>query len=253
MAGSIDLNSDLGESFGSWRMGDDEAMLGAVSSANVACGFHGGDPATMLATCRTAAAAGVVVGAHPSFPDLVGFGRRHLNVSPSELAADTLYQLGALAGIAATASAAVRYVKPHGAMYAAVAADPDLAAAFAGAVAAFDRDLAVLGMPGSAVERAADDAGLRFVAEAFADRGYLPDGRLAPRSAEGALVTDPDTAARRVVRMLETGEVVAVDGGVVRLDAASVCVHGDTPGAVGIARAVRAALADAGVPVEPFA
>ncbi len=253
MSGTIDVNSDLGESFGQWRMGDDEQMLRAVSSANVACGFHGGDPTTMLETCRIAAASGVVIGAHPSFPDLVGFGRRHLKVSPAELAADTVYQLGALAGVATAASTAMRYVKPHGAMYAAVAADPDLAEAFARAVAAFDSRLAVLGMPGSAVERAADAAGLRFVAEAFADRGYLADGTLAPRNQPGALVTDPDAAAQRVLRMVADREVEAVGGGLVRIDAESVCVHGDTPGAVDIARAVRAALAEAGVPVGAFA
>ena len=250
---SVDINCDMGESFGLYKMGDDEGIMPFISQANVACGFHGGDPTTMLETCRIAAASGVVIGAHPSFPDLVGFGRRHLKVSPAELAADTVYQLGALAGVATAASTAMRYVKPHGAMYAAVAADPDLAEAFARAVAAFDSRLAVLGMPGSAVERAADAAGLRFVAEAFADRGYLADGTLAPRNQPGALVTDPDAAAQRVLRMVADREVEAVGGGLVRIDAESVCVHGDTPGAVDIARAVRAALAEAGVPVGAFA
>ncbi|HMR13465.1 MAG TPA: 5-oxoprolinase subunit PxpA [Arachnia sp.] len=249
----IDLNADVGESFGRWRLGDDEAMLAAVTSANVACGFHAGDPLTLTEICRLAAERGVAIGAQVSYRDLAGFGRRFLDASPAELAADVVYQIGALEGICRAFGARVGYVKPHGALYHAVVGHEPQAQAVIDAVRSFDDRLAVLGAPGSALLRLAEAAGLRAVAEGFADRGYLPDGRLVPRSEPEALVTDPAEVARRVVVMAEEQTVVAVDGTVVRLDVESVCLHGDTPGAGELAASVRAALADAGLAVSPFA
>jgi UPF0271 protein len=252
-AGAVDLNADLGEGFGVWRLGDDDALLGVVTSANVACGFHAGDPGTMRRVCAGAAASGVAVGAQVSYRDLAGFGRRFVDVAPGELADDVLYQLAALDGIARTEGSRVRYVKPHGALYNATVGNEEQARAVVAAVAAYDPALPVLGLPGSALLRAAEAAGLRPVAEGFADRGYTPDGALVPRREPGALVEDPAEVARRAVRMAVEGTVVAVDGSTVRADVASICVHGDTPGAVGLARAVRAALTGAGVELVPFA
>ena len=253
MERSVDLNSDLGESFGAWRMGDDEAMLRLVTSANVACGFHAGDPSTMLGTCRTAAENGVSVGAHVSYRDLAGFGRRAMEVPAAELRDEVLYQLGALAGIARTAGTSVRYVKPHGALYNRIVADEAQAAAVVAAVAAFDPGLAVLGLAGSAVERAARSAGLRFVREAFVDRGYRPDGTLVPRTEPGAVLSGPDAIAERAVRMVADGRVRAADGSDIAVAVDSLCVHGDTPGAVAMAEAVRRRLDAEGLRVEAFA
>jgi 5-oxoprolinase (ATP-hydrolysing) subunit A len=250
---AIDLNADLGEGFGVWRLGDDDALLEVVSSANVACGFHAGDPVTMRRVCARAAAAGVAVGAQVSYRDLAGFGRRFVDVAPADLTADVLYQLAALDGIARTAGTRVSYVKPHGALYNASATHEGQAAAVIDAVLAFDRRLPVLGLPGSALLRAAEAAGMRPVAEGFADRGYTREGALVPRSAPGALVHDPAAVAERAVRMAADGVVVAVDGTRLLMPVESVCVHGDTPGAVDLARAVRAALSAAGLRVQPFA
>jgi UPF0271 protein len=247
----IDLNCDLGESYGAWTMGDDEAMFPLISSASIACGFHAGDPATMLTACRAAAAHGVAIGAHPAYRDLVGFGRRDMDVPAEQLHADVLYQVSALAGMAAHARAGVRYLKPHGALYNRIAVDLEVAEVIADVARAVG--LPVLGLPGSAIATACESAGVRFVAEAFADRGYLADGTLAPRDLAGALITDPDEVAQRVVRMIIDETVVAVDGTHVSVRPESVCLHGDTPGAVAIARAVRAALDAAGVEVAAFA
>jgi len=249
----IDLNADLGEGFGVWRLGDDDALLGVVSSANVACGFHAGDPLTMRRVCGRAAAAGVAVGAQVSYRDLAGFGRRFIDVEPAELAADVLYQLAALDGIARAAGTRVSYVKPHGALYNAAVTHEGQAQAVVDAVLAFDRRLPVLGLPGSALLRSAEAAGMRPVAEGFADRGYTPEGRLVPRREPGALVDDPAAVAERAVRMATDGVVVAVDGTALLMPVESVCVHGDTPGAADLARAVRTALTAAGVGVRPFA
>lgn len=249
---SVDLNSDLGESFGAWTMGDDAAMLRLVTSANVACGFHGGDPSTMLATCRLAAENGVTVGAHVSYRDLAGFGRRSMEVPAAELHDEVLYQLAALAGMARVAGTAVRYVKPHGALYNRIVDDEAQAAAVVEAVAAFDPALPLLGLAGSAVERAAVARGLRFAGEAFVDRGYRADGTLVPRSQPGAVLSDVDAIAARAVRMAVDGTVEAADGTVIAVAARSLCVHGDTPGAVAMAAAVRRRLDDAGVAVEAF-
>jgi 5-oxoprolinase (ATP-hydrolysing) subunit A len=250
---AIDLNADLGEGFGVWRLGDDDALLDLVTSANVACGFHAGDPSTMRRVCSRAAAAGVAVGAQVSYRDLAGFGRRFIDVDPAELADDVLYQLAALDGIARTAGTRVSYVKPHGALYNAAVTHAGQAAAVVDAVLAFDRRLPVLGLPGSALLRTAEAAGMRPIAEGFADRGYTPDGRLVPRRQPGALVHQPAVVAERAVRMATEGVVVAVDGTTLLMPVESVCVHGDTPSAVELARAVRAALAGAGVALRPFA
>ena len=249
---SIDLNSDLGESFGVWKLGDDSAMLEVVTSANVACGFHGGDPSTLRAVCTEAVANQVSIGAQVSYPDLLGFGRRYMDIDPYDLRDAVLYQLGALDAFAQVAGAEVAYVKPHGALYHAMIGDPAQADAVVAAAAEYDPSLAVLGAPGSCLLRAAESAGLEPVSEAFADRAYLRDGRLVPRSEPDALVVDPAEVAARAVRLATEHEVVSVDGSVVRVPARSLCVHGDTPGAVELARAIRDALDAAGVTLHPF-
>ncbi|MDQ2722138.1 MAG: LamB/YcsF family protein [Actinomycetota bacterium] len=249
----MDLNSDVGESFGRWVLGDDEAVLTAVTSANVACGFHAGDPSTLRRTCRMAAHNGVMVGAQVGYRDLVGFGRRFMDVTPTELTDDVVYQIGALHALCQVSGTRVRYVKPHGALYNAVVHHQGQARAVAAAVRAYDPALPVLGLPGSLLLDEVRVAGLRAVPEFFADRGYLPDGRLVPRAEPGAVLHDPGEVAARVVRMVTEGVVAAVDGSDVAVGAESVCVHGDSPGAVAMAKAVRHALLDAGIAVEAFA
>jgi UPF0271 protein len=250
---AIDLNADLGEGFGVWRLGDDDALLGIVTSANVACGFHAGDPSIMGRVCTRAAQAGVAVGAQVSYRDLAGFGRRFIDVEPAELTDDVLYQLGALDGIARVSGTRVSYVKPHGALYNAVVGHEDQARAVVEAVAAYDERLPVLGLPGSALLRAAEAVGLRAVREGFADRGYTAAGTLVPRREPGAVLHDAAQVAERAVRMAVDGEVLAVDGTRVPVAVDSVCVHGDTAGAVALARAVRTALEAAGLPPTSFA
>jgi len=249
----IDLNSDMGESFGRWKLGDDEALLGVVSSANVACGFHAGDPSVMLRTLRCAASRGVAVGAHVAYRDLAGFGRRYVDVAPDELKADVMYQIAALEGMARSVGARVRYVKPHGALYNRIVRDESQAMAVVEAVRDVDDSLAILTQPGAVVGRLAAQAGLKVFHEAFADRAYNADGTLVSRRLPGAVIADPALVAARVLRMVREHEVVAVDGTVVRLDADSVCVHGDSPSAVAMARAVRARLESEGVAVRAFA
>jgi UPF0271 protein len=250
---TIDLNADLGESFGAWRMGDDEAMLDVVTSANIACGFHAGDPLTMLAAVRSAGERGVRIGAHVSYRDLAGFGRRSMDIAADELYGDVLYQLSALDGMARSAGTAVAYVKPHGALYNRTVRDAEQAEAVARAIRDFDASLPVLGLPDSELVGRAAAAGLRGVPEAFADRAYLGDGTLMPRSQAGSVLHDPAEVAARAVRMAVLGEVEASDGSVVELGARSICVHGDTPGAVEMARLVRTALTGSGVGLAPFA
>jgi 5-oxoprolinase (ATP-hydrolysing) subunit A len=250
---TVDLNADLGEGFGVWRLGDDDALLEVVTSANVACGFHAGDPSTMRRVCGRAVQGGVTVGAQVAYRDLAGFGRRFVDVEPGELADDVLYQIAALDGIARACGGRVRYVKPHGALYNAVVTHEAQAAAVVAAVRDLDPSLPVLGLPGSALLRAAADAGLRTVTEGFADRGYTPQGTLVPRREPGAIVHDPAEVAARAARMAREGLVDAVDGSVVRVAVDSVCVHGDTPGAVALARAVRTALTEAGLGPRAFA
>jgi len=248
----IDLNADLGEGFGVWRLGDDDAMLGIVSSANVACGFHAGDPAGLLRVCRSAAERGVRVGAQVSYRDLAGFGRRFIDVAADELLADVVYQIGALQAIAHAAGSSVCYVKPHGALYNTIVTHPAQAAAVAEAVRLVDPGLPVLGMAGSVFFDEAARRGLRVVAEAFADRAYRPDGRLVSRREPGAVLADPAAIAERVLAMVDTGVVTAVDGTRLALSVESVCVHGDSPGAVQIATAVRDRLRAAGVEIRAF-
>ena len=250
---TIDLNADLGESFGRWTLGDDAALLPVVTSANVACGFHAGDPRTLVETCRTAVEHGVAIGAQVGYRDLAGFGRRFIEVEPEDLYADVLYQLAALDGIARTAGGAVTYLKPHGALYHAVAANEGQAQAVVQAAADYSAGLPVLGLPGSVFLTTATAAGLTGVAEAFADRGYRADGSLVPRTEPGALVTDPAVVAARVVRLVVEGRLTAQDGSEVSVDPQSVCLHGDSPGAVAMATAVRAALDAAKVMVAAFA
>lgn len=249
---SIDVNSDLGESYGVWQLGDDEAMLDIVTSANVACGFHAGDPSVLRAACSQAVQRNVAIGAQVSFPDLLGFGRRHLAMSPNELRDAVLYQLGALDAFAQVGGSQIAYVKPHGALYHASATDESLAMAVVDAAAEYDPSLAVLGLPASQLLAAAERAGLEAVPEAFADRAYRPDGGLVSRREPGSVLTDPDEVAARAVRLAVEHEVIAVDGSTVAVHARSICVHSDTPGAVGLARAVRAALDAAGVGVYRF-
>jgi UPF0271 protein len=248
----VDLNADLGESLGPWRLGDDEAMLDIVTSANVACGFHAGDSLTLRRTCARAAERGVVVGAQVSYRDLAGFGRRFMDVEPEELTADVVYQVGALDALCRLSGARVEYVKPHGALYHAVVDHEEQAAAVVRAVLAVDPGLRLVGLPGSALLRRAEAAGLRVVPEAFADRAYTPEGRLVPRGRPGALLHDPAEAAARVVRLVTEGRVRALDGTDVEVRADSICTHGDSPGAVAMGRAVRAALTAAGVEIAPF-
>jgi UPF0271 protein len=248
----IDLNADLGEGFGVWQLGDDDAMLGIVSSANVACGFHAGDPAGLLRVCRSAAERGVRIGAQVSYHDLAGFGRRFIDVSAEDLLADVVFQIGALQAIAQAAGSTVAYVKPHGALYNSIVSHRDQAAAVAEAVATVDASLPVLGMAGSAFFDEADRRGLRTVAEVFADRAYQPNGTLVPRREPGAVLDDPAVIAHRVVNMVNAGEVTATDGTVLRVTAESVCVHGDSPGAVQIAAAVHEQLRTAGVEIGAF-
>lgn len=249
----IDLNSDVGESFGNWTMGDDAAILGHVSSANVACGFHAGDPSTIARTCREAVTAGVTIGAHVGYRDLAGFGRRFLDCSAGELADDVLYQLGALQAMARAAGSEVKYVKPHGALYNAIVHHEAHAKAVVDAVRAFSPGLPVLLLPGSVALAEAERRGLRAVREAFADRGYNPDGTLVSRREAGALLHDNQAITENMVRLATEGKVVARDGSLLRVDAESICVHGDTAGAVAMAGAVRQGLEHAGVTVRTFA
>ena len=249
---TIDLNSDVGESFGRWILGDDSAMFRSVSSANVACGFHAGDPTVIRRTCREAVAAGVVIGAHVGYRELAGFGRRFLDIDPGELADDVVYQIGALQALAAAEGGQVKYVKPHGGLYNAIVHNTAQARAVVEAVKSVDPGLPILGLPGSEVLRLAEAAGLRAVSEAFADRAYNPDGTLTARSQPGSVLEDPEAVAARVLQMT-TGEAIrAVDGSELKISAESVCVHGDSPGAVAMAVAVKRALDAAGISIKAF-
>ena len=249
---AIDLNADLGEGFAIWDLGDDDAMLGLVTSANVACGFHAGDPARLRRTCQAAADNGVVIGAQVSYRDLAGFGRRFIDVEPAELTAEIIYQIGALDALARVAGSRVTYVKPHGALYNSIVQHRDQARAVAEAVHAVDPQLPVLGLSGSVFFDEAERLGLRTVPEAFADRAYTPEGRLVSRREAGAVLHDPAAIAERVSGMVRDGVVTAVNGDVIPVRVESVCVHGDSPGAVQIATAVRERLAADGVTVQPF-
>jgi UPF0271 protein len=249
----VDLNSDLGEGFGIWKLGDDEALLDIVTSANVACGFHAGDPNILRRVCDAAVSRGVSIGAQVSYRDLAGFGRRSIDVDAATLTNDVIYQIGALDGFARVAGSRVRYVKPHGALYNRTVHDEQQAAAVVAALVAYDPTLPLLGLPGSELLRHAEQAGLRTVTEAFADRGYTAQATLVPRSQPNALLHDAAEVAQRMVHMLVTGRLQSVEGTEVAVSARSICVHGDSPGAVAMAVAVRKAMAEAGVEIRPFA
>jgi 5-oxoprolinase (ATP-hydrolysing) subunit A len=250
---AVDLNADLGESYGAWRLGDDDGLLSVVTSANIACGFHAGDPLTIRRACAGAVARGVAIGAQVSYHDLAGFGRREMLVPADELSAEVLYQIAALDGIARAEGGRVSYVKPHGALYNRAARDAEQAAAIAQAIRAYDPELPLLTRPGSASAVEASALGLRVVTEAFADRAYHDDGSLVSRGEPGAVLTDPAVVADRVVTLVTGGTILSVTGQPIRLLARSVCVHGDTPGAVTLAGAVRVALEEAGVKLMSFA
>ena len=246
----IDINSDIGESFGAYTIGHDAGLMKAITSANVAAGFHGGDPSVLRATIRLAKASGVAVGAHPGFPDLVGFGRRELHVTAQEAEDFVLYQVAAVAGVARAEGVALQHVKPHGALFNMAVRDRALADAIARGVAAFDASLILFGLPGSEILAAGRAAGLRVGAEVFADRAYEPDGSLASRRKPGSVIHDADAVVARAVRMVKDRTVVATDGSVVRLEADTICVHGDTPGSDVLAAKIRAGFESAGIAVK---
>lgn len=249
----IDLNADVGESYGAWTMGQDEELIPLVTSVNVACGAHAGDPLVMARTVELAARHGVAIGAHPGYPDRDGFGRRDLGMAADELEASLLFQLGALAGIAGAAGLQLRHVKPHGALYNRAARDPELATTIARAVRRFDAALILVGLAGSAMLDAARAEGLHVAAEAFADRAYEADGSLRSRRLPGAMLASPEAAAEQAVSIITRGSVTSHDGQVVSVAADTLCIHGDTPGAADYARQVRHALAAAGASVAPLA
>jgi len=250
---AIDLNSDLGESYGAWRMGDDKAMLAVVSSANVACGFHAGDPAGIYRTVKAAAENGVVIGAHVSYPDRVGFGRRDLDATPEELIADVIYQIGALKGVAAAAGTTVRYVKPHGALYNRIAYDARQGQAVIHGIKAVDPSLVLMGLANAPILDLARRAGLAVVAEAFADRAYTPKGELVSRREAGSVLHDAKVIADRMVGLARSGTLEAIDGSTIRVEAQSICVHGDSPGAVAIAEEIRRRFTAEGIAIRSFA
>ena len=246
----IDLNSDIGESFGAFRLGADDQVLESITSANIACGFHAGDPDVMRRTVRLALEAGVAIGAHPGFPDLQGFGRREIRMGAHEVEDMVLYQVGALAAMAAAEGARLNHVKAHGALYNMAAKDSTLADAIARAVRAFDPRLILFGLPGSELLRAGRDAGLVVVAEGFADRGYEPDGSLSPRTRAGSVIHDADEVVARAVRMVTGRRVTATNGEEISLDIQTLCIHGDTPGAADLARRLREGLERNGIDVR---
>ena len=249
----IDLNADVGESFGAYSIGHDPGLMKSITSANIAAGFHAGDPTVLRATVRRAKANGVAVGAHPSFPDLAGFGRREMTMSPREAEDLVLYQIAAVAGVARVEGVELQHVKPHGALYNMAARDIALAGAVARAVAAFSHSLILFGPPGSELLKAGRAAGLRVAGEVFADRAYESDGSLVSRKKLGAIIHDLDAVIDRSVRLAKEGTVLAIDGSIVRLHAETICVHGDTPGADELAEKLRAALEATGIDVKPIA
>ena len=246
----IDINSDMGESFGAYTIGHDAGLMKSITSANIAAGFHGGDPSVLRETIRLAKSHGVAVGAHPSYPDLVGFGRRAMAVSPKEAEDFCLYQIAAVAGVAQAEGVRMQHVKPHGALFNMAVRNAELSAAIARAVAAFDSSLILFGLPGSEILNAGRADGLRVAAEVFADRAYEPDGSLASRRKPGSVIHDAAAVVARAIRMVKEHTVVAIDGSVVALEADTICVHGDTPGSDELAARIRAGLETAGVTVK---
>ena len=245
----VDLNADIGESFGIYHLGHDDTLMRSITSGSIACGFHAGDPSVMRRTVRRAARAGVSIGAHPGFPDLVGFGRREINADPEEIFDFVLYQIGALSAMAKAEGARLRHVKPHGALYNMSAGSKEIAEAIARAVAAFDDTLMLVGLPASELLSAGTRLGLRTAAEGFADRSYEPDGTLTPRQLADSVLTEPGRVAERAVRMARDRKVTARDGSTLTLDVDTICVHGDTPDAAALASAIRMGLEQAGITV----
>ncbi|MCP9268650.1 LamB/YcsF family protein [Xenorhabdus sp. XENO-1] len=252
MIKAIDLNSDLGESFGQWKMGNDAEMLGIVSSANVACGFHAGDPVGILQTLKSAKENQVAIGAHVSYPDLVGFGRRNMDIASHELTADVIYQIGALQGLALAAGTSVRYVKPHGALYNTIANDERQALAVIEGILAIDPNLVLVGLAGSNILRLAQEKGLKTIAEAFADRAYTTAGELVSRREAGAVLHDANLVAQHMLQLVTEGGVDSIDGKFTPIKADSICVHGDSPGALDMAKQVKKVLQQAGITIQSF-
>ncbi len=252
MTGTVDLNSDLGEGFGPWRMGDDEGIMEQVTSVNIACGLHAGDPSIMAGTSVLALSMGVAIGAHPGYPDLAGFGRREMGSSPTEIRAICIYQIGALYAIVKAEGGRLQHVKAHGALYNRGAGDELVAGAIASAARDVDEGLILVGQPGSAFEKVCHAEGMPFAAEGFADRAYSRDGSLVPRSVPGAVIVDPAEAAGRAVKMVREGRVPAIEGGFVSIIPDTICLHGDTPGAVHMAKAVRNAIEEDGINILPM-
>ncbi|MDE9485750.1 LamB/YcsF family protein [Xenorhabdus bovienii] len=252
MIKAIDLNSDLGESFGQWKMGNDAEMLGIVSSANVACGFHAGDPVGILQTLKSAKENQVAIGAHVSYPDLVGFGRRNMDIASHELTADVIYQIGALQGLALAAGTSVRYVKPHGALYNTIANDERQALAVIEGILVIDPNLVLVGLAGSNILRLAQEKGLKTIAEAFADRVYTAAGELVSRREAGAVLNDANLVAQRMLQLVTEGGVDSIDGKFTPIKADSICVHGDSPGALDMAKQVKKVLQQAGITIQSF-
>lgn len=250
---SIDLNSDLGESFGAWSMGHDSEILSVVSSANVACGFHAGDPAGILKTLRDADRFDVTIGAHVGYRDLVGFGRRAMDISYDELYSDVIYQIGALQGLANSIGRRVSYIKPHGALYNTIARDENQAMAVIDAIKALDVKLPLMALAGSPLVAWATDAGIRVIGEVFADRAYHHDGRLVSRRQEGAVLHQPQQVAERMINWLKTGKIVSIEGEDVSVKGESICIHGDSPAAVAMAQSLKAMLVEAGITIQSFA
>lgn len=248
----IDLNSDLGESFGQWKMGNDEAILKIVSSANVACGFHAGSPEGILKTLKAAKANNVKIGAHVAYPDLVGFGRRNMDIASDELTADVIYQIGALKGLATSIGASVDYVKPHGALYNTMAHDKRQAMAVIDAICSLDANLVLVALAGSPLINWAKEKGVNVVAEAFADRAYHANGTLVSRHEENAVLHDPQLVAERMLQLVNEGGLMSIEGKFVSIDASSICVHGDSPAALAIAQSVRDKFQQNGITVSSF-
>lgn len=248
----VDLNSDLGESFGSWKMGNDDQILPVVTSANIACGFHAGDPLGILKTLKQAVKLGVTIGAHVAYPDLVGFGRRNMDLSRDELIADVLYQISALDGLAKVAGSKVKYVKPHGALYNTIAKDQVQAQAVIDAIKMYNPELVLVALAGSNLVEQAKASGLKVVSEAFADRAYNRDGSLVSRRLEGAVLHDSEFVAKRVVSMLQNGGVESIDGVFTPIQADTICLHGDTDGALEMSAAIKAELLKNNIQIRPF-
>lgn len=246
---NVDINCDMGESFGVYRLGSDEEMMAHITSANIACGYHGGDPIVMERTISLAKSHGVSVGAHPGFPDLVGFGRRNMELSPREVRNDLIYQVGALSAFAQIEGLSLQHVKPHGQLYNLTSKDEHMTRAICEAILALEKNLILVALSGSKMAEIASKSGLKIAREAFADRAYHKDGSLVSRKRQGSVIHDPERVAERVIRMVQEGKIQSIEGDLIDLEVDTICVHGDTPGAVQLAQTIRRKLQEAGIPV----